>query len=270
MSTSPRRSSSEVPRRGSADNKYTAGSVLVVGGSTGKTGAPCLTAEAALRAGAGIVTVCVPASLNLVFEQRLLEVMSRPCADEDGVMTMDAADAIVEAAEKATAVAIGPGIGRTDAVRALIGYLLDRLDKPIVLDADGLWAVAGHLDWIFSRDASTVLTPHAGELARLLGRDSSAVSARRLNCGADGCRRRGRGRSPQGRGHARRVSGQGSPRLRPRQPGARDGRHRRRSHRDRGRVSVEGHGREGRARRRQRRWAARPPGSRRKPTGPLG
>jgi NAD(P)H-hydrate epimerase len=68
-------------------------------------------------------------------------------------MTMDAADAILEAAEKATAVAIGPGIGRTDAVRALIGYLLDRLDKPIVLDADGLWAAAGHLDWIFLRDA---------------------------------------------------------------------------------------------------------------------
>ena len=176
----------EVPRRGPGDNKYTAGSVLVVGGSTGKTGAPCLSAEAALRAGAGIVTVCVPASLNLVFEQRLLEVMSRPCADEDGVMTMDAADAIVEAAEKATAVAIGPGIGRTDAVRALIGYLLDRLDKPIVLDADGLWAVAGHLDWVFSRDAHTVLTPHAGELARLLGRDSSAVSARRLNAAQTG------------------------------------------------------------------------------------
>ena len=178
----------EVPRRGPGDNKYTAGSVLIVGGSTGKTGAPCLTAEAALRAGAGIVTVCVPASLNVVFEQRLLEVMSRPCEDEDGVMTMDAADAIIEAAEKATAVAIGPGIGRTDAVRALIGYLLDRLDKPIVLDADGLWAVAGHLDWIFSRDAPTVLTPHTGELARLLGRDSSAVSARRLNAvqtGAD-------------------------------------------------------------------------------------
>jgi NAD(P)H-hydrate epimerase len=178
----------EIPRRGPRDNKYTAGSVLVVGGSTGKTGAPCLTAEAALRAGAGIVTACVPASLNLVFEQRLLEVMSRPCADEDGVMTMDAADVILEAAEKATAVAIGPGLGRNDAVRGLVGYLLDRLDKPIVLDADGLWALEGHLDWVFSRDAPTVLTPHAGELARLQGRDSSAVSARRLNAvqaGAD-------------------------------------------------------------------------------------
>jgi hydroxyethylthiazole kinase-like uncharacterized protein yjeF len=177
-----------VPRRGASDNKYTAGSVLVVGGSTGKTGAPCLSAEAALRAGAGIVTACVPASLNLVFEQRLLEVMSRPCPDEDGVMTMDAADEILEAAQKATAVAIGPGLGRTDAVRALVGFLLDRLDKPVVLDADGLWAVAGHLDWVFARDAPTVLTPHAGELARLLGRDSGAIAARRLNsvqAGAD-------------------------------------------------------------------------------------
>jgi ADP-dependent NAD(P)H-hydrate dehydratase / NAD(P)H-hydrate epimerase len=178
----------EVPRRGPGDNKYTAGSVLVVGGSTGKTGAPCLTAEAALRAGAGIVTVCVPESLSVVFEQRLLEVMTRPCADDDGVMTMDAADAVLEAAEKASTIAIGPGLGRTDAVRALVGYLLDRLDKPIVLDADGLWALAGHLDWVFSRDAPTVLTPHAGELARLLGRNSSAISARRLHAvqaGAD-------------------------------------------------------------------------------------
>jgi len=177
-----------VPRRGPRDNKYTAGSVLVVGGSTGKTGAPCLSAEAALRAGAGIVTLCAPASLNLVFEQRLLEVMSRPCPDEDGVMTMDAADEILDAAGKATAVAIGPGLGRTDAARALVGYLLDRLDKPVVLDADGLWALAGHLDWVFARDAPTVLTPHEGELARLLGRESDWIAARRLNAvqaGAD-------------------------------------------------------------------------------------
>jgi ADP-dependent NAD(P)H-hydrate dehydratase / NAD(P)H-hydrate epimerase len=176
----------QVPRRGARDNKYTAGSVLVVGGSVGKTGAPCLSAEAALRSGAGIVTVCVPGSLNLVFEQRLLEVMSRPCPDTDGVMTMDAADEILAAAEKAAAVALGPGLGRTDGVQALVGFLLDRLDKPIVLDADALGAVAGHLDWVFARDAPTVLTPHAGELAGLLGRDSGWVSSRRLNAAQTG------------------------------------------------------------------------------------
>jgi ADP-dependent NAD(P)H-hydrate dehydratase / NAD(P)H-hydrate epimerase len=177
-----------VPRRTERDNKYTAGSVLVVGGSTGLTGAPSLTAEAALRAGAGIVTACVPASLNLVFEQRLVEVMTRPCPDEDGRMTVEAADEILEAAERARAVALGPGLGRTDGTRALVGFLLDRLDKPVVVDADGLWALAGHLDWVFSRDAPTVLTPHAGELGRLLGRRSEWVAARRLDAvqaGAD-------------------------------------------------------------------------------------
>jgi NAD(P)H-hydrate epimerase len=177
-----------VPRRSERDNKYTAGAVLVVGGSLGLTGAPSLTSEAALRAGAGIVTACVPASLNLVLEQRLVEVMTRPCADEDGVMTPEAADQILEAAERAGAVALGPGLGRTDGARALAGFLLDRLDVPVVLDADGLWALAGHLDWVFSRDAPTVLTPHAGELGRLLGRPSAWVSANRLDAvqaGAD-------------------------------------------------------------------------------------
>jgi hydroxyethylthiazole kinase-like uncharacterized protein yjeF len=178
-----------VPRRKPTDNKYTAGSVLVVGGSTGYTGAPSLTAEATLRAGAGIVTVCVPAPSNLVFEVRLLEAMSRPCpADVEGRMTAEAADTIMEAAKRAGAVAIGPGLGRSDGSRELVRILLDRLDVPVVLDADGLWALAGHLEWVFSRDAGTVLTPHAGELGRLLGRTSDWVSAHRLDAvqgGAD-------------------------------------------------------------------------------------
>jgi NAD(P)H-hydrate epimerase len=177
-----------VPRRGPRDNKYSAGTVLVVGGSLGMTGAPSLTAEAALRAGAGLVSACVPASLNVVFEQRLVEVITRPCPDEDGTMTPGAADTILEAAEKAGAVALGPGLGRTEGTRGLVGYLLDRLNKPVVLDADGLWAAVGHLDWIFARDVPTVLTPHAGELGRLLGRESAWVSARRLKAvqaGAD-------------------------------------------------------------------------------------
>jgi ADP-dependent NAD(P)H-hydrate dehydratase / NAD(P)H-hydrate epimerase len=176
-----------VPKRGKADNKYTAGSVLVVGGSTGFTGAPSLTAEAALRAGAGIVTVCVPEQLNGVFELRLVEAMSRPCASDDGGrMTPDAVDTILEAAEKARSVAIGPGLGRTDGTRELVRILLDRLELPVVLDADGLWALAGHDEWVFSRDAPTVLTPHAGELGRLLGRDSSWVAERRLEAVAGG------------------------------------------------------------------------------------
>lgn len=175
-----------VPRRGPRDNKYTAGSVVVVGGSDGKTGAAILTAEATLRAGAGICTACVPGSLAGVFEQRLLEVMTRACPDEDGVMTLDAADVVLEAAERASAIALGPGLGRTDGTRALVGYLLDRLDKPIALDADALWALGGHLDWVFKRDAPTVLTPHEGELAHLLGRRPDWVRARRLHAAQAG------------------------------------------------------------------------------------
>lgn len=176
-----------VPKRGPADNKYTAGSVLVVGGSTGFTGAPSISAAAALRAGAGIVTACVPEPLALVLELRLVEVMTRPCpADEDGRMTADAADAILEAATKAKAVAIGPGLGRSDGTRELVRILLDRLEQPVVVDADGLWALAGHLDWVFARDAPTVLTPHAGELGRLLDRSSDWVSAHRLDAVAGG------------------------------------------------------------------------------------
>jgi NAD(P)H-hydrate epimerase len=177
-----------VPRRGPSDNKYSAGFVLVVGGSVGLTGAPSLASQAALRAGAGIATACVPASLNAVFEQRLLEVMTRPCADADGHMTPAAAASIVEAAERAGAVALGPGIGRTDGTRELVRLLLESLEKAVVLDADGLWAIAGHLDWVFGRSAPTVLTPHAGELARLLNRESPWVGAHRLRAvetGAD-------------------------------------------------------------------------------------
>jgi ADP-dependent NAD(P)H-hydrate dehydratase / NAD(P)H-hydrate epimerase len=178
-----------VPRRGDRDNKYSAGSVLVVGGSRGMAGAPSLAAKAAFRAGAGYVRVCFPASLDLVFEQRLVEAVKTPSpCDEEGRLTPEAADVVLEAASRAGAVALGPGLGRSDGTRELVRVLLERLELPVVLDADGLWALAGHLDWVFSRHAPTVLTPHAGELARLLARESSWVDANRLDAtqgGAD-------------------------------------------------------------------------------------
>lgn len=171
-----------VPRKGPRDNKYSAGSVVVVGGSTGYTGAACLAAEAALRAGAGIVFACVPASLNQVFEQRLLEVVTRPCADDGtGRLVAEAAPAVTELAARAGAVALGPGLGRSEGTRDLVRLLLERLELPVVVDADALFALAGHLEWVFARDAPTVLTPHAGELGRLLGRKSARVDAQRLD-----------------------------------------------------------------------------------------
>ena len=170
-----------VPRRGPEDNKYSAGTVLVAGGSRGLTGAPSLTAEAALRAGAGYVIVCEPEAVNRILEQRLVEPVTRALpSDEDGRLTPAAAEAVVMHAERADAVALGPGLGRGDGIRELVRVLLERLDVPVVLDADALWAVSGTLDSIARRRAPTVLTPHAGELGRLLERESSSVDAHRL------------------------------------------------------------------------------------------
>ena len=168
----------EFPLRGEIENKYTAGHVIVVGGSPGLTGAPCLAAMAALRADAGYVTIAAPASTLPVFEQRLLEPVKRPLPEDDaGRLTIAAADAILEIADpdKEVAVALGPGLGRSADTRALVHRLLRELEAPVVVDADGLWELEP-----FDRPFGTVLTPHAGELARLLGRTASEVDAHRL------------------------------------------------------------------------------------------
>ncbi|MFQ5425874.1 MAG: NAD(P)H-hydrate dehydratase, partial [Gaiellales bacterium] len=170
-----------VPRRSQQDNKYSAGAVLVIGGSTGLTGAPCLTATAAQRTGAGIVWACVPASLNAVFEQRLLEVMTVPCPDdEQGRLVPDALDTIIDSMGRAGAVALGPGLGRSDGTRELVRRLVGAVEVPLVIDADALWALSGAVELVSERDAPSVLTPHAGELARLLETDSASIGEHRL------------------------------------------------------------------------------------------
>jgi hydroxyethylthiazole kinase-like uncharacterized protein yjeF len=158
-----------VPRRGSRDTKYSAGSVLVVGGEPGMTGAVSLTALAALRADAGYVTLAVPEQSLSVVEGLALEPVKIGWDDEDALET------IAAAAERAGAVALGPGLGRSDARRALVRALLERLALPVVVDADALFGLEP-----VERDSPTVLTPHAGELARLLEADSAWVGEHRL------------------------------------------------------------------------------------------
>ncbi len=153
----------EVPLRSHADTKYTAGSVLVVGGSPGLTGAACLTARAAFRADAGYVAVAAPRASLPVLETQLLEAVKRPIDD------------VWDAVERARSLAIGPGLGRTDEAKALVRRLLEETNLPAVVDADALWELKP-----FRRDAGTVLTPHSGELARLLDVDASWVDAHRL------------------------------------------------------------------------------------------
>ncbi|HEV8459690.1 MAG TPA: NAD(P)H-hydrate dehydratase [Gaiellaceae bacterium] len=166
----------EVPRKRTDSTKYSAGSVLVVGGSRGLTGAPMLASLAAFRADAGYVAVAAPESTLPVLETTLLEVVKRPLPEDSGGRLLPrSADAILEAAEKADAVAIGPGLGRSDGTVELVRILLERLDLPVVLDADALWELDP-----YARAAPTVLTPHSGELARLLATDAREIDAHRL------------------------------------------------------------------------------------------
>jgi hydroxyethylthiazole kinase-like uncharacterized protein yjeF len=174
-----------VPQRAPEDNKYTAGHALVVGGSPGLTGAPCLTAMAAMRADAGYVTVAGPRSTLPVFEQRLLEAVKRPLPeDEGGRLTAEAKGEVLELAEKAHSVALGPGLGRSEGTKRLVRSLLEELELPVVVDADALFELEPG-DW----PAPRVLTPHEGELGRLLGEESTWVAAHRLEAARRGVER---------------------------------------------------------------------------------
>jgi NAD(P)H-hydrate epimerase len=121
------------------------------------------------------VAVAVPESTLSVFEERLLEAVKLPCPEEDGRISQRAIEPIVEFAGKAGAVALGPGLGRGSGPKELVARLLRELEAPVVVDADALFELEP-----FERSAPTVLTPHEGELARLLGEESRWVAAHRL------------------------------------------------------------------------------------------
>ncbi len=171
----------DMPRRGAESTKFSSGNVVVVGGSRGLTGAPCMSALAAMRAGAGYVTVAAPASLELAFTVRLLEAMLAALPEDDGALSPGALEAALSAIERADAVVLGPGLGRSPGAQELARAMVERVDVPLVIDADGLNALAGRLDELRNRRRPTVLTPHAGELGRLLEVDSAEVGRARLH-----------------------------------------------------------------------------------------
>jgi ADP-dependent NAD(P)H-hydrate dehydratase / NAD(P)H-hydrate epimerase len=168
------------PHRGPQSTKFSSGEVAVAGGSRGLTGAVRMASLAAIRGGAGYATVAVPADLNLVFEIAQPEVMSVPCPGGDGCLVPASEKAVLRAFERAAAGVFGPGLGRDPGSFELARQLVGKIEAPLVIDADGLNAFAGALDRLAGRDAPTVLTPHAGELGRLLERDSAEIDAHRL------------------------------------------------------------------------------------------
>ena len=162
-------------------HKGTYGHLLVLAGSAGKTGAAVLCAEAALRCGAGLVTLGIPETLNAVLEEKLTEVMTVPLPDTGtGMLSGRALDRVLELAESLDGVAVGPGLGIDEATDRITRELWTRCHKPMVWDADALTLVAAHPDLKGRQKGRIVVTPHPGEMGRLIGRSAAWVQQDRV------------------------------------------------------------------------------------------
>jgi len=168
---------SRLPARPGAGHKGSFGHALIVAGSEGKTGAAALAAEGAARAGAGLVTIACPAGLNDILEIKCTEAMTAPVADTpERALASSAVEPIIALAATRDALGLGPGIGVSEETQALVVSLVKRLEIPLVIDADGLYPFAREPDWLRERRAPTVLTPHPGEAATLLGIEASEIN----------------------------------------------------------------------------------------------
>jgi ADP-dependent NAD(P)H-hydrate dehydratase / NAD(P)H-hydrate epimerase len=168
------------PHRPRSGSKFESGVVVVVGGSMGLTGAPTMAARSAQRAGAGYVQVAVPGPVQPAVDLRLLEQMSRGLPDDDGFHTPAGVADVEEMAERAGAVVLGPGLGRSEGAQEFARGVALAVEAPLLVDADGLNAHAGRLELFREREAPTVLTPHEAELGRLLDREPDEIAAHRL------------------------------------------------------------------------------------------
>jgi len=167
-----------VPRTADS-HKGDYGRVLLVAGSRGKTGAAHLAAVGALRSGAGLVTVATPASCQPVLAGMAPEYMTEALEEADGGLAVDEIDRVLEMARDV--VAIGPGLGQAPATRNFIQQIVDRATMPLVIDADGLNAFASAPDRLTGREGrDIIITPHPGEMARLVGMSTHEVQAHRL------------------------------------------------------------------------------------------
>jgi NAD(P)H-hydrate epimerase len=157
-----------IPRRPNT-HKGDYGHLLVIAGSVGKTGAAAMACEAALRMGAGLVTLAIPKSLNPIMEVKLTEVMTEPLPETPKqTLSLRAFNAILRLCENKKAVIIGPGIGTYKETLSLVLKLIKTLDLPIILDADGLTSLATQPKTLLATKQPIILTPHPGEMARLM------------------------------------------------------------------------------------------------------
>ena len=178
-----------LPRRREEGHKGDFGRVLIVGGAVGYTGAPCLAAQAAERSGCGLVELGVPRSVWPIAAVKCTCAMPFPLPEEKGMLSSAALEEILDRLDRCDVLALGCGLGRGSGVREVVLGLLERAPMPVVLDADGINALAGHMDVLDKRRGRvTILTPHAGEFARIGGQSGEdRVSAARSFARDHGC-----------------------------------------------------------------------------------
>jgi NAD(P)H-hydrate epimerase len=170
-----------IPRRHDT-HKGDYGHLLVIAGSVGKTGAAAMACEAALRIGAGLVTLAIPKSLNPIMEMKLTEVMTEPLPETSKqTLSLRAFHPILRLCENKKAVIIGPGIGTYKETQSLVQKLIKTLDLPIILDADGLTSLAVQPKTLLTSKRPLILTPHPGEMARLIQSTAKEVQEDRIS-----------------------------------------------------------------------------------------
>ncbi|MGI6141803.1 MAG: NAD(P)H-hydrate dehydratase [Caldicoprobacterales bacterium] len=173
-------------------HKGTFGRVAVIAGSTGMTGAAHLAALGALRAGAGLVTLGIPASLNPIMEQKLTEVMTFPLEDKgQGCLMPESFHDVTELLDNKDVLAFGPGCGKNPGVFEILRNILGRFHIPIVIDADGLNHISGDMNLVRTHKAPVILTPHPGEMSRLAGLDVKDILGRPVEVAAQTAREYG-------------------------------------------------------------------------------
>ncbi|MFH1905058.1 MAG: NAD(P)H-hydrate dehydratase [bacterium] len=174
--------SSLIPKRPVNSHKGTFGHVFIIAGSRGLTGAAALASLGALYSGTGLVTLGIPESLNSIMEMKLTEVMTKPLAETaSGSFSKKAKKEILDFSSRVDVVAIGPGISKNSETSSLIRELIELLEKPVVIDADGINALAGHVSMLKKRRYPTIITPHPGEMAGLIERHLSEITSDRID-----------------------------------------------------------------------------------------
>lgn len=158
-----------LPKRESDTHKGDYGKILLLCGSRGYTGAAALAAMGALRTGAGLVYLAVPECIYAIEAVKLTEPVVMPMPCDGDTLSVSAVKDILKLLPKMDAVLLGPGMGRSEGVLAVVTAVLEAFEGPVVLDADGINVLKGHMDILRGRNAPTILTPHEGEFRRMGG-----------------------------------------------------------------------------------------------------